>query len=127
MAGDDLCYGDAFFGGFVGKHGAVYEVSDGKDVGDGGAKEAVDGNEALGIGLDAKGLKAEVLGVGAPAYGDKDDVAGYFMVADAEFDLLGRDFCAGYFGRKVEGHSLAHQAVLELFGDILVEGGADSV
>ncbi len=56
VAGEELGYGNAFFGGFVGEHGAVDEVSNGEDVGLLGLEGGINGDESSGVFFDADGF-----------------------------------------------------------------------
>ena len=74
LTGDNFCYGHSLFGGFMGQHRAVYDVSDGIDVGMGGAEVVVDLDESPLIGGDRESFKAEALGVGTSSDRDEDNV-----------------------------------------------------
>ena len=56
VAGEELGDGGPLFGGFVGEHGAVDEVSDGEDVGLLGLEGGVNGDESSGVFFDADGF-----------------------------------------------------------------------
>lgn len=66
---DKLGDGISFFGGFMGEHGAIYDISDGIDVGMGGAEVVIDGDEPFFVRGDVDVIEAKVLGVGAAADG----------------------------------------------------------
>ena len=95
---DEFGDGDPLFRGFMGEHGAIDKVSDSKDMGMGGPKIVIDGEEASLIGGDLKGFEAEPLGVGAATDGDENFFGGEGLFSfDLQGDAGGRDLCTGDF------------------------------
>src|SRR6476469_11082157 len=62
--------------GLVGEHRLAYDITNGKDVGDIGAHLAVDGDEAVLVDGDTRGVGPDRMSVGLAADGDEDLIEG---------------------------------------------------
>lgn len=67
--------GDTFLFGLVRQHGTLDDVTNGVDVGHGGAEVVVNGHATSFVELDADLLQAQVVGEGATTHGHEHDVA----------------------------------------------------